>query len=230
MSKKLIILIAVVILSGMLLSSCRVRASLPPEPTQTPADSLFPVGEDQEQNLISEILTQTAAAGDDVPDQEPAEATPEPGAEGEEPAPGEGEENVGGGLPETEPQAPPQEPIAVPTLTRPSTYTLQRGEWPICIARRYDLPLSAFLSTNNLTMNSQLPAGSVLQIPQSGNWDPAHGSRSLKSHPTNYTVRAGDTVNSIACSFGAVSPEAIIAVNELDSPYTLTPGQTLQIP
>jgi len=79
-------------------------------------------------------------------------------------------------------------------------------------------------------MNSQVAAGTTLQIPQSGNWDPAHGSRSLKQHPTTYSVQPGDTVYSIACAFGDVSPEAIIAVNGLQSPYTLTAGQSLQIP
>ena len=48
----------------------------------------------------------------------------------------------------------------------------------------------------------------------------------LNPHPDTYTVEAGDTVYSIACFYGDVSPEAIIAVNQLEEPYELTAGQT----
>jgi LysM repeat protein len=232
MSKKLFILIMVVVLAGLLLSACQLRASRAPEPTPTPTvDFPFPVGEGQDPELISNLLTQTASVGGGVPEQGQAQETPVPGGETEEAPSGEDNDQAGGGVmqPEATPE-PPQVAVAVPTVTRPATYTLQRGEWPICIARRYDLPIGALLSLNNLSMNSNVSAGTTLQIPQSGNWDPANGSRSLRQHPTNYSVQAGDTVNSIACVFGDVSPEAIIAVNDLQSPYTLVAGQTLSIP
>jgi LysM repeat protein len=234
MSKKLFILIAVVILVGLLLSACQLRASRPPEPTPTStADFPFPVGEGQQQDLISDILTQTASVGGGVPEQEQPQAqdTPVPAGEPQEVSPGgDDDDQVGGGVMQPEVPADTPVPVAVPTVTRPTTYTLQKGEWPICIARRYDLNMGALLSANNLTMNSSVSAGRTLQIPQTGNWDPANGSRSLKQHPTNYSVQAGDTVNSIACAYGDVTPEAIIAVNGLQSPYTLIAGQTLQIP
>ena len=127
-----------------------------------------------------------------------------------------------------EPTSTPLPTIAVPTLTRPATYTLQEGEFPFCIARRFDLDPQALLSLNNLGPNDRPPAGTALQIPQTGNW--TAGDRSLNPHPTTHTVLAGQTVFSIACFYGAVSPEAIIAVNSLQEPYTLTAGQTLEIP
>ncbi|HSQ18248.1 MAG TPA: LysM domain-containing protein, partial [Anaerolineales bacterium] len=65
------------------------------------------------------------------------------------------------------------------------------------------------------------------RIPQTGSWP---GDRSLLDHPTNYTVRAGDTIYSIACDFGDVSPDMIILQNALTSPYTLSSGQVLVIP
>jgi LysM repeat protein len=68
----------------------------------------------------------------------------------------------------------------------------------------------------------------VLKIPQTGNPFPA--GRSLRAHPTNYTVSSGDTIYSIACLFGAVDPYAIATANGLSSPYTLTAGQSLYIP
>jgi LysM repeat protein len=230
MSKKLLPLIVAVVLAGLLLSACQLRASRPPEPTPTTtADFPFPVGEGQQQDVIGDILTQTASVGGGAPEQ--VQDTPQPANEPQAAAPEGNDDQSGGGAPEVaEAVVNTPVPVAVPTVTRPTTHTIQKGEWPICIARRYDVSMSSLLSANNLSMNSQVSIGTTLQIPQSGNWDPAHGSRSLKPHPTSYTVQSGDTVNSISCTFGDVTPEAIIAVNGLQSPYTLTAGQTIQIP
>jgi hypothetical protein len=68
----------------------------------------------------------------------------------------------------------------------------------------------------------------TLRIPQSGN--PFPGNRSLFPHPTSYTVRPGDTVYSVACIFGDVQPDGIVAVNGLTKPYKLTAGSTINIP
>ncbi len=120
--------------------------------------------------------------------------------------------------------------IAVPSATpgRPATYTLHQGEFPFCIARRFNVDAGNLLSINGLTMNSHPAAGTVLTIPQSGAW--SSGPRALLSHPTTYIVNGGDTIYSIACTFGDVDPNAIIAANGLQKPYTLTSGQTLNIP
>jgi LysM repeat protein len=120
--------------------------------------------------------------------------------------------------------------IVVPSATpgRPATYTLQQGEFPFCIARRFNVDAGDLLSVNGLNMNSFPAAGTVLTIPQTGAW--SSGSRALKSHPTTYTVNAGDSIYSIACVFGDVDPNAIIYANALQSPYTLSAGQALNIP
>lgn len=142
----------------------------------------------------------------------------------------------GGGAPaEAAATPPPPAPtaipvIATPELSRPSTYALQKGEWPICIARRYDLDIGALFAANGLNMNSKPAAGAVLNIPQSGSWSSAYGPRSLKAHPTDYTVQSGDTIYTIACNFGDVSPEAIIAVNQLSGAGDISAGKTLRIP
>jgi LysM repeat protein len=127
-----------------------------------------------------------------------------------------------------EPTATPEPTIAVPTLTRPATYTLREGEFPFCIARRFDLDPAALLSLNNLGPNALLEPGTSLQIPQTGTW--TGDGRVRNPHPATHTVKAGETIYSIACFYGDVSPEAIIAVNQLETPYELTTGQTLDIP
>jgi LysM repeat protein len=121
--------------------------------------------------------------------------------------------------------------IVAPTATPgiPTSYTLKKGEFPYCIARRYNVNPSELLRINNLTSTSVLRAGMTLQIPQTGN--PFPGNRSLRAHPTTYIVASGDTIYSIACLFGDVDPEAIAYVNNITSPNKqLTPGQTINIP
>lgn len=127
-----------------------------------------------------------------------------------------------------EPTEAPTPTIMVPTLTRPAEYTLQEGEFPFCIARRFDVDPADLLSLNNLGPNTLLEPGTTLKIPQTGTW--GEGARSLQPHPATHTVRAGETIYSIACFYGSVSPEAIIAINQLEEPYSLSTGQTLEIP
>ena len=121
----------------------------------------------------------------------------------------------------------PAPPVSIPTVTKPSEYVLQPGEFPYCIARRFNVNPGDLLSLNNIGQNQLVEPGTTLKIPQTGSWE---GERSLKAHPTTYIVSAGDTIFTIACSFGPVTPEAIIAVNRLEKPYSLTPGQALDIP
>lgn len=120
----------------------------------------------------------------------------------------------------------PTEVIVIPTLTRPAEYTVHEDEYLYCLARRFDLNPQDLLALN--PVGDSISPGTVLKIPQTGSW--SAGERALKAHPTTYTVVSGDTIYSIACDFGDLSPEAIIAANKLEEPYTLTAGQTLQIP
>src|SRR5512140_611138 len=67
--------------------------------------------------------------------------------------------------------------IVVPTIAAgtvgpvPASYTLQKGEWPYCIARRYNVNPTDLLNINNLTVaqSSMLMPGLVLTLPQTGN-------------------------------------------------------------
>lgn len=121
--------------------------------------------------------------------------------------------------------------IVVPTSTpgHPSTYTLMQGEYPYCIARRFNVNQQELLSMNGLSDASLLQPGSVLNIPQTGN--PFVGQRALHPHPTTFTVSStNDTIYSVACYFGDVDPNQIIAANNLVSPYVLHVNQALNIP
>ena len=120
-------------------------------------------------------------------------------------------------------------PTSAPVGSRPASYTLQRGEFPYCIARRFDLNPQELLTRNGLTTAEayNLATGTVLSIPQSGSFP---GTRALRNHPATYTVASStETVYSIACLFGDVDPARIIEANNL-SGTTLTSGQQLSIP
>lgn len=111
--------------------------------------------------------------------------------------------------------------------TRPLTYTLQEGEYPYCIARRFDVNPDELLSLNGLGSGGMYVPGLVLKIPQTGSFP---GPRSLIPRPGNYTVAAGDTIYKIACKYGDIDPISIATANTLVAPYTLTVGKVIYIP
>ncbi len=131
---------------------------------------------------------------------------------------------------ETETPTPTVTPLPIGTLTRPASYTLQKGEFPYCIARRYNVHPQDLLALNHLSSAAGqiYHPGLVLQIPQTGR--PFPSARALHTHPTTYTVPDSQTtVYKVACYFGDVDPQAIMQQNGLTSPL-LTANQVLQIP
>ena len=119
--------------------------------------------------------------------------------------------------------------IVVPTATpgHPSTYTIQAGEFPYCLARRFNVDPGDLLSLNNLTSGEIIQPGTTLSIPATGSFP---GTRALQAHPTQYTVAVNDTFYTIACSFGDVDPSAIAAANGMAITTPLTTGKVLNIP
>lgn len=135
------------------------------------------------------------------------------------------------GYPVTTPTPTPEptEVIIIPTMTVPEEYTVQSGETVLCLARRFDVDPDDIVTLNALPGGgSFLSIGDVLQIPQTGSYP--FEDRTRQEHPTTYTVQPGDTIYSIACQFGDVYPEEIIAANRLEEPYDLTSGEVLNIP
>jgi LysM repeat protein len=243
MKIKHFLLVCLIGLLAIGLAGCRLPASTPPEPTATVEEGGFPIpgAGTETMGLFETIATQTAIAlGGGAPVQE---VTPEPPAVEGPPAEPAEEQPVEPPVEQPTEEAAPQEPVAEPqpeppaqpafvlpdpTPGLPETYTVQKGEFPFCLARRFNINPSDLLSANGLGTNSQIQPGQVLRIP--GSAGPWPGSRALQPHPTNYTVRAGDTIFSIACQFGDVDPYMIALANELSEPYNLSAGQTLYIP
>lgn len=111
----------------------------------------------------------------------------------------------------------------------PASYTLQAGEFPYCIARRFNINPDQLLSANGITDSSNLQPGRVLTIPSSAG--PFPGDRSLLDHPDTYTVSSSDmTIYGVACEYGDVQPQDIANANGLSLSSALKVGQQLSIP
>lgn len=131
------------------------------------------------------------------------------------------------------PTATPQPTSGAAELTVPSRYTLQKGEYPYCLARRFNIHPDDLLAANGLRRGQRVYPGMTLVIPQNARPWPSTASRSLRPHPTTYTTRGGETLYQIACMFGDVWPEQIAQANGIplsDLGKPLPAGQTLRIP
>ncbi|MEN8242496.1 MAG: LysM peptidoglycan-binding domain-containing protein [Chloroflexota bacterium] len=220
--KNKVFLILALLLVGLMISACE-RSALP---NNTVAEGNGVSGGDQ----LGAILT-------DVAEQDPVgEVTPEGSGEKGE---GDGIYQLnsptpdGGVVVQPEPTETPVPPTATPVPTPepvvvPTTYTLQKGEHPYCLARRFDVDVDDLLAANNLARGAMYPEGLTLTIPTSA--DAFQGQRSLLTHPVLYTIQYGDTWFTIACRYGDVFPEEIASMNGMSLNDVLTYGEQLQIP
>ena len=230
-------ILSIIALLALSITACVLSKSTPPPENLVPYqadETLFPEPETQENPLemLSPFATQTAlGSGEHTIDLTPNPIDLTPGFL--TPA-----ETISGTwvVPTLQPlltTTPGQSTTVVmnvppPTPGVPATYTLQQGEFPYCIARRFNVNIGTLLSLNGLNSSSKPAAGFALKIPQDG--IPFGSSRALHNHPTTYNVTANDTIYSVACYFGDVDPLVIAQVNNLQPPNKLTPGQSLNIP
>lgn len=107
-------------------------------------------------------------------------------------------------------------------------HTVRRGETLASIARRYGVTSSSLASANGIHNPNAVRAGQKLTIPAgsySGTTSVARGSAPSRT----YTVRAGDTISSIARRHG-VSVRELLAVNNLSRANHIKTGQKLRVP
>lgn len=236
-------LASLILLGAILVSACTQQYSQAPlaTPTLIPTGlfvSPFPSGQDPMQ-VIADLGTQTALAngtpgtpstpttpgtpGTAITPLTGASLTPTLGTPGiplvvTTPAPITVMPGATTSVPST---------VVVPS-GRPATYTLQSGEWPFCIARRFNVDPTDLASLNGLVDSQVVQPGLVLKIPSTGTFP---GSRAWHTHPDTFTVDAStDTLYSIACYYGDVYPETLAQANNLALNATLTVGQQITIP
>ncbi len=241
--KLFVILTSLLVLASIVLSACEMSYStVVPEASPSPVtdDSLFvsPVAtQDNAMNMVAEYATGSAIAGTSIA---LTQGTPPAATEVMAETP-EGTEITPGAATATETLLVADTAVVpstiAPTATlitnRPASYTLQQGEHPYCIARRFNVDPNELLTASGLSRDQaySLSAGTVLTVPQSGK--PFPGERALRSHPATYTVGStsdAKTIYGVACYYGDVDPAAIANANGISLATTLTPGQQLSIP
>ena len=253
-SKRIGVSVTVILLLGAVLASaCTQQYSTPPAatPTQFPAGlfvSPLPTGVDAMQ-LVADFGTQTAEAlsGTTATPEGPTATPGTPPAVTDTPTPG-GQFITplsGTSTPSVSVTFTPA-PVTVVPLTStvaaatvivptvpvgvPASYTLQQGEFPYCIARRFNVDPDELKALNGLTDSQILQPGLTLRLPQTGH--PFPGVRALHNHPDTYTVSgsADTTFYGVACYYGDIFPETIAQANNLPLSTTLAAGQQLTIP
>ncbi len=113
-------------------------------------------------------------------------------------------------------------PKPVPTTIN---YTVKAGDTLYSIAKRYGVTVQSIVTANKLASANVIRVGQVLKIPAST------GTIVPKPVPTtiNYTVKAGDTLYSIAKRYG-VTVQSVVTINKLASANVIKIGQVLKIP
>lgn len=245
-------MLAIIVLAGaLLMSACQQSLSTPPASTPTamvnPFVSPFPSVENP-MEMIEQFAKGTATAAAQTAQAAATSGTPlanettiplTPGMEvnGTPAAPGTPTNANATAMVIVTPTLSISTPIftpggPIPTAgPHPTTYTLQKGEFPYCIARRFNVNPEELLTLNGLSAGDVYYPNLTLRIPQTGN--PFPGERALHAHPDTFTVGVtsnADTIYGVACYYGDVEPAAIAQANGIPLSATLTPGQQLNIP
>lgn len=213
--QKFVFIIGLLLAASLIFSACQMQAS---------TGEVTPQDDSELQDILDAVAQQTPAGVDDGTGGNPSvidSLSQTQTAQAGIPTPE---------LPSLATPTPSPTPTRVPVevdKTVPEQYTLKKGEFPWCIARRFNIDPITLLNANGLS-GSQYDPGLVLKIPANpGKFD---GNPMLANHPTTYTVKSGDTFYSIACVYGDVWPEEIAAQNGMDLTDSLTAGTTLDIP
>lgn len=114
-------------------------------------------------------------------------------------------------------------PVLAPSLADPVKYTVKQGDTLSGIADNFGVSISAIQDANGLKDANSVQVGMVLTIP--GTTPP----QPTPQPDTKYTVKAGDSLGSIAAQFG-VSVSAIQDANSIQDPNVVKVGMVLTIP
>ena len=124
------------------------------------------------------------------------------------------------------------EPTVKPQESQ-ETYTVQRGEHLMQIARKLELSWTAIAQMNNLWPPYTLHPGQVLTLPgpEAGPPPPPleQGESGISTSGEEYVVQPGDYLYTLAQKFG-VSWQTLAANNNISYPYIVYAGQVLKIP
>ncbi|MFI2563702.1 LysM peptidoglycan-binding domain-containing protein [Paenarthrobacter sp. NPDC018779] len=129
----------------------------------------------------------------------------------------------------------PAAPAPTASSGAAATYTVVSGDTLGAIAARHGVPLSSIFSWNNLNGSSIIYPGQKIKVsggssaPTPSTPAPAPAPSAPASGSGTYTIKAGDTLSSIASRQG-VSLSALMSANNVTATTVIYPGQKLTIP
>jgi membrane-bound lytic murein transglycosylase D len=123
----------------------------------------------------------------------------------------------------------PRTPTVASAVPEPSpvqgVYRVKRGDTLASIARRFGVSARDLAAVNHIRNANQIRPGQVIELP-GGSLTARPGDR---SHAGVYTVRRGDTLDSIAKKFD-VDVTELLALNEIRNKNVIRVGQTIYVP
>lgn len=120
---------------------------------------------------------------------------------------------------------------AVSTSSSATTYTVKSGDTLSSIASSYNTTTSTLTSLNNLSNPNLIYVGQVLKVAGSSTSVSTSTSSSSASQATTsgtYTVKAGDTLSSIASSYNTTTA-ALASANSISNANLIYVGQVLKV-
>ena len=113
---------------------------------------------------------------------------------------------------------------------KPQRYQVRRGDTLGRIAKRFGTTVDKLVAMNNLDQAHFIKSGQVLRVP-AGRMAAAPTLRepAQPQRPQRYRVRRGDTLGRIAKRFGT-TVDVLVAMNSVDQPHFIKPGQVLRVP
>ncbi|MFJ5957883.1 LysM peptidoglycan-binding domain-containing protein [Paenarthrobacter sp. NPDC092416] len=136
------------------------------------------------------------------------------------------------------PAAPAPQSTPAPASSDALVYTVKSGDTLGAIAARHGVPLSSVFSWNGLSGSSIIYPGQKIKV--SGGSTPSAPAAPAPAAPATpaatplagsgtYTIKAGDTLSSIASRHG-VSLSTLMSTNKVNATTVIYPGQKLTIP
>jgi LysM repeat protein len=123
--------------------------------------------------------------------------------------------------------------LIIPAAGVQTVHTVQSGDTFYLLSKKYNVDLSELMKVNNATSSTILNIGRKLIIPQNTSSQAPASPSGDTAAPyisyNSYTVKAGDTLWSIANKHGIPMPELLKANGMTESTW-LTIGQTIRIP